>query len=103
MVKTSKREHETFSRVFVKFCFAIPSESAIVSAGELVWKAMELFQLDEDRMLRAKPSFSRSAEVATGRREQEKAEFLIPAGKYSVRSESKSSCRFVPSTIVFCT
>jgi hypothetical protein len=41
----------------LEFCFAIPSsESAIVSAVELVWKAMELLQLDEDRMLRAEPS-----------------------------------------------
>jgi hypothetical protein len=46
-----------FGGVFVEFCFAIPSsESTIVSAVELVWKAMELLQLDEDRMLRAEPS-----------------------------------------------
>jgi hypothetical protein len=41
----------------VEFCFAIPSsESTIVSAVELVWKAMELLKLDEDQMLRAELS-----------------------------------------------
>jgi hypothetical protein len=32
------------------------SESTIVSAVELVWKAMELLQSDEDRVLRAELS-----------------------------------------------
>jgi hypothetical protein len=77
-----------FGGVFVEFCFAIPSsESTIVSAVELVWKAMELLQLDEDRMLRAEPSLQEALlnkRCSTGncnrKKRTGKAEVLIPAG-----------------------
>ena len=77
-----KRETQC-GRVSVEFCFAIPSsESTIVSAVELVWKAMELLQLDEDRMLRAE--FSLQEALLNGHCNRKKrtgrAEVLIPAG-----------------------
>ena len=37
-------------------CAILSSECTIVSTVELVWKAMELLQLDEDRMLRVELS-----------------------------------------------
>jgi hypothetical protein len=54
----ARGERETqFARVPVESCFAILSSACtIVSTVELVWKAMELLQLDEDRMLRAELS-----------------------------------------------
>ena len=60
-----------FGGVFVEFCFAIP-------AVELVWKAMELLQLDEGSDAPCGALASRSAaqrEAATGRREQERLRF----------------------------
>ena len=73
-------ERETqFARVPVESCFAILSSACtIVSTVELVWKAMELLQLDEDRMLRVELSlqevFAQRA-FATGRIKTKKPGF----------------------------
>jgi hypothetical protein len=57
VAKIPEKRETQCGRVPVEFSFAIPSsESTIVSAVELVWKAMELLKLDEDRMLRAELS-----------------------------------------------
>ena len=62
--------------------FAIPSsESAIVSAVELFWKAMELLQLDEDRILVRNSRFKNAAQRDCSRKKRTgRAEALIPAG-----------------------
>ena len=72
---------EPLGLVFVEFCFAIPSsESTIVSAVELVWKAMELLQLDEDRILRAELSLEEALLSGHCNRKKRtgRAEVLIP-------------------------